>query len=519
VILMAAVLRFRGLGDESLWGDEIRLVSLARRPVTEVWQRTVFPPLHLVTLKMALALGDSEWTARLPSAAAGVLGVAAIMILSAHLWDHRAALPAGVLLALNPFHLTASREAKYFPLVVLLAILSFLCLWRARRNRGWLWGFAVASLAGMYTHTYAALLVACSLPFAVAVVLRRSRGWLVLAATVGLIVLGGLPLFLRALETETVGAESAIGDTPFEPLSTAYYVRLLGTFGPGPRVWPAVVLLIPGAFALLRRRFLGAFVLTSLAGPLVLVAVLRPPIYVDRYLAPSSPFLLLWLTGGVLTVARAAQRHGVVAVQAVAVVLALLLVPACGGIGVAPSKLGSSQEDWKGVAAHLSRVVQPADVVVVAQERRGWKLLLMHYLRKPDGVPVIAAQEVPAAAGRVDSIGHRWWIMRGAERFAPRMNRVLRDGFNLQSFAGLVVVDRGGPCSGRALCEETAWVMQARLLLPMVQWVKPFHYTVLGDLHVAAGDTTRAAAFYRRALALDPTLPRARSGMDKVGRG
>ncbi len=517
LLMWAGWIRFRGLGNESLWGDEIRLVSLARRPVLEVWSRTVFPPVHLLVLKAASVLGDSEWVVRLPSAIAGVLGVMTVMVLARRALGRSAGVAAGVLLALSPFHIAVSREAKYFPLVVLFAALALLSLHQARRRPAWLWVFAAASVANMYTHTYAALLIACHMPIALWVVVGHVREKPVLVLALLVVIAASAPLLLRAVETETVGAESAIGDTPFEPLSATYYHRLLATFGPGPKVWPAALLLLLGLPSLFRDRSLVLLILASVCGPILLVVVLRPPIYVDRYLAPVLPSLVVWLAAAVALITRPLKSLGTVVPILAAFLLAAAVVPASGGIGVAPERVGSSREDWKGVATHLRRRVAPGDVVVLAQERKGWKLLLQYYMGDPGGVDVVSAPELPRIARLADTIGTRWWVMRGAEKLAPRMREVLDSSFDIQTFRGLILVARSGPFTHEQLCRETAWVMQARLLLPMVHWVRPAHYAVIGHLHAAAGDTSQATAFYRRALTLDPSLATALTGIGEAG--
>ncbi len=516
VLAWAGWIRLRGLGDDSLWGDEIRLVSLARRPVLEVWRRTVFPPVHLLVLKVVSGMSASEFAARLPSALAGVLGVLAIMVVARRALGSEAGLPAGVLLAQSPFHLAASREAKYFPLVILLTTLAFLALCQTRRRPGWVWLFAAAGILSMYTHTYAVLTVACHIPFAVWAVGKhlRARPWLLLAPALAVAAIA--PLSLHAVDADTVRADSAIGDTPFEPQSPAFYARLLATFGPGPHLWPGAALLLIGIPVLSRKRYLAAVIAASIWGPIVLVALVRPPIYVDRYLAAMVPFLIVWMAAALALVTRPLGRFPVVGTVA-GFVLASLMVPLSGGLGVPREKLGSSEEDWKGAAEFLRGQTGPGDVVVVAQERKGWKLLLQYYTGDLEGVDVLAAQELPAWSARTDTVGARWWVMRGAAELAPRMRQVLDSSFDVRTFAGLVVASRTGSSTTAQLCSETAWVMQARLLLPMVRWVKPAHYAVLGDLHLAAGDTSHATAFYRRALALDPSLPRALSGMKRAG--
>src|SRR3989304_3416159 len=62
---LAAVLRLVGLGDESLWGDEIHTIVTAHRPWMDIVTRPIpgAPPLSFLLVKAwTLLLGESEFT-------------------------------------------------------------------------------------------------------------------------------------------------------------------------------------------------------------------------------------------------------------------------------------------------------------------------------------------------------------------------------------------------------------------------------------------------------------------------
>jgi 4-amino-4-deoxy-L-arabinose transferase-like glycosyltransferase len=82
--------------------------------------------LYVYTMIPFLAAGGlSIWTARLVSAAAGILCIPLIYLVASRLFDRRVGLAAAALLALNPWHLHISRwavEAILCPLVSLLIL-------------------------------------------------------------------------------------------------------------------------------------------------------------------------------------------------------------------------------------------------------------------------------------------------------------------------------------------------------------------------------------------------------------
>jgi hypothetical protein len=129
ILLIAAVLRLRGLGVESLWGDEALSLQIARLDLFEALKRVIdweqIPPLHHVLLHFWIRVfGVSETSLRMPSALAGIVAVAMIYVLVRQLGSRRIALPAAALLAVSPIHLAYSQECRTYALYVLLALIS-----------------------------------------------------------------------------------------------------------------------------------------------------------------------------------------------------------------------------------------------------------------------------------------------------------------------------------------------------------------------------------------------------------
>ena len=83
IMLLGAVLRFYGLGFQSLWGGELASWDFGGRDtISRVVQDGSQPPLYFLILHLARWIfGDSEWALRLPSAVAGWLCIPAIYLL------------------------------------------------------------------------------------------------------------------------------------------------------------------------------------------------------------------------------------------------------------------------------------------------------------------------------------------------------------------------------------------------------------------------------------------------------
>ena len=127
VMLLATFARLWGLGTQSLWMDEAFSYLFGTLPLGMAWETmivdAVHPPLYYLLLRPWLALvGESELVLRFPSAVVGVLTVA-ILYRAERCWlDRRTAGWAPLLLALNPFHIWYSQEARMYALLGLLSL-------------------------------------------------------------------------------------------------------------------------------------------------------------------------------------------------------------------------------------------------------------------------------------------------------------------------------------------------------------------------------------------------------------
>jgi len=186
VLLVAAGLRFYGLGAKSLWLDEALSWRLQTFPIPMMIQRTgepntVHPPLYFILLHFWTGpFGDSEFALRSLSGVAGVLTVLGMFLLVRELTYFgapdsekdvseaavRAGLAASALAAFSAYQIHLSQQVRGYSLGMLLFVMSSVLLLRAlhagKRRRGrWLWAsYALLALAFCYTHSLALFSVA-----------------------------------------------------------------------------------------------------------------------------------------------------------------------------------------------------------------------------------------------------------------------------------------------------------------------------------------------------------------------
>ena len=115
------------------------------------------PPLYYALVGGLMKLfGESDFVLRLPSALFGAAAVPIVFGFGRALFSHRVGWIAALLLAVHPMHVFYSREARVYPLLLCLTMLTLWALWRALESnsrRAWVF-FGAALLAVCYSHFY-----------------------------------------------------------------------------------------------------------------------------------------------------------------------------------------------------------------------------------------------------------------------------------------------------------------------------------------------------------------------------
>lgn len=373
LLLLATLTRLWGLDAPSLWLDEAFSHAFATVTPDIAWEAMivdgVHPPFYYLLLRPWLVLaGRSEFALRFPSALAGVLTVA-LVIRAGRLWlGEGAGHWAGLLLALNPFHVWYSQEARMYALFGALATAVLMAFWwalRSRTTRAWV-VLALLSAFAYSTHYFALYLPLVQFVYLL-ITFRRHYGalvsWTVTQAAAAL----PLAAWLVALYT-IAGGSFGIGWIPTPRPDDL--LRTLWAFGMAydGRVTPLVVIAVAVWMALLtlgvwrgpgsqRVRWL---LLLSLALPplVTFLLSLRRPAYVDRFfIAAVPPFVLLAAAG----LARLPRP------------MPLVVGLALAGLGLWGMVRFHSdpvfvKEDWRAAAAYVE-----------ARERHGDALVLRYF--------------------------------------------------------------------------------------------------------------------------------------------
>ena len=370
VVLVGLIARLIGLGRQSLWFDEAYSVFVAKLPLDFSFDVLisdgVHPPLYYLLQRVTLPLGEGEAALRLPSMLIGVFAIPLIYLVGHQLANERTALVAALLVALSPFLIWYSQEARmYSPLMTLsvLIMLTYTRTLRPDRHRGASALFAISSSLAYLTHYFALFLPLIQLAH-IGVNFRRLHG--VLRRWTFLQLLAVLPLLVWVYQIyQQPEAFFGIGWIKVPQLVDLWHTLLnfsLGFVSAFDAIrWGAALLLVALAFLGARsgwRVETGAslVVLWALL-PIILTYLfsLRRPVYIDRFLILSAPAWLLLAAKGLDSFRK---RAFTVAVSAVV----LLWI-----YGVATYNFGPGQlkEDWRSAGQYLS---QPrADEVLVVR--------------------------------------------------------------------------------------------------------------------------------------------------------
>ena len=136
ITLFAAALRFYRLGEWSFWIDEIFTINhaLSHFSTTELLLKNIPPfrnwiPLSVIMDAQVLKLGGiNEWSARLTPAIIGILTIPILYFPTRKIFGSHIALISVLLLAVSPWHLFWSQNARFYSALMLfytLALFAF----------------------------------------------------------------------------------------------------------------------------------------------------------------------------------------------------------------------------------------------------------------------------------------------------------------------------------------------------------------------------------------------------------
>jgi len=463
IVLLATSLRWHQLDADSLWGDEIFELLHAQRDLASILGNNPLA-LRATLTHLFSRIGGHDFVIRFPYAAFGILGVILIYQVGRTLFDETAGIIAAFLLAISPFHIRYSQEARSYSLTVLLALASLYCILRALRDnkpRDWA-GFAFLTALSPNNHLTAASVIASEAAYAALVLLieklsrlvRRQQtviteylassqkrkdlaGWLrrlrssreamlalsLLTGTAFFLLLGGAWFsYLSQIGLSTAGSGANANDAAVLRISQTFIRRLLSDFGAGKGhvlyLYSAgfLVGLVSSAIDRQWRQLLLAPV--WILPPLFILSRVSASAYFSpKHLIFILPIYLLFVARGIVGVGQLATRYLRLSarsrklLQGTSILLITAMIAWSSTPG-AQAYYSDHKEDWKGAAKLIRKKSKPGDLVVQLQ---GWPTdPLRHYMEGRSGPSEVMFADLQTLEESVFPITV-WWVMLVAQ--------------------------------------------------------------------------------------------------------
>lgn len=413
ITLLAAMLRFFKLGAWSFWIDE--LYTLGRiKNLGDIFQNPVVllqvrpPPSILLMSITGQFLETTEWSARLVPALIGIVSIPLLYFPTRRMFDPFVALLAALLLAISPWHLFWSQNARSYSMLLLLYTLALFAIYFAlERDRPWyivlfflLAGIAarerfMAGFLGPVVVGY--LLLLWVLPFEKPVGWRGRNLALILLPGIVLVLVDAARYVLTDYSFFIASMELSYNEPVDDPLRLASFIM----FDVGV---PLMVLAgFAGFYLVSQRNRAGLLLLISAALPVLLLLLLNPFIFTkSRYVFVTlTSWIMLAATAVTGLFAETKNKGKILA----AGVLVMFLIDAAGVHLLYYHVNHGNRRDWKSAFALVNENLQDEDVVVA-----WWTEFSPYYL---GGKEIVAWSEVNPQT--VLQSGQRYWFVLDSE--------------------------------------------------------------------------------------------------------
>lgn len=368
VTLLAAALRLVGLGSKSFWFDECFTYTVTLAPLKNSLEALlvagIYSPLYFLLLRPVTALaGTSEYAFRFLSAAFGLLSVPLIYRLGRRLVGPSTGAVAALLLAICPFHIWYSQDARmYAPMVFFsLAAMDRFVLLLSGRQR---WGsFALFSGLAYLMHFGAFFLVYAQLADLLSRLRQKRlmRRWFLAQATAVLPLAPWMAVYL-ARGIRPAGLGWIPRPSPLAPLYTLWNFTIADV---ETTTVPVAIMATGTGLVFLRSLFpwnqTRRLLIWWLALPIgfLFLLSLRRPYYVDRYLIVGLPAYLLLLAIGITA------RWGKVWRALAAVIVLAAMAWGAARLYTDPY---FAKEAWREATTAVEAGLEAGDVVVVEDQ-------------------------------------------------------------------------------------------------------------------------------------------------------
>jgi mannosyltransferase len=306
IVLLSAVLRFYKLDEWSMWIDEIYTINRAQIHFSDpvrVLQNlpsTLWLPLSVIFTNIFLHMfGVTEWSSRLASVLLGVLSIPILYFPIRKILGVGTALTFSILLALAPWHLFWSQNARFYSSLMLLYMLAAILFFFAiehNRPRYFL-PFYILFYFALSERLVAGFLLPGIFLYIVSLwIFRFERPQGLNVRNLAIFFIPFVMMVVFELVRYLVNGSSTftffISDFGNKQVEDPFrlFISIIYNIG-----FPVFALgLVAGIYLFLKKDRLGLFLLISALLPILMLSVMNMFIFTkDRYVFTTLPFWLL----------------------------------------------------------------------------------------------------------------------------------------------------------------------------------------------------------------------------------
>lgn len=368
IVLIAAVLRFYKISEWGFWIDEIYTIN---RSVSDLG--SILVPFSTRLTSIALSgLGTNGFSARLMPGFLGLISIPIFFFPIRKLTDGTTALLAVLLLAIAPWHIFWSQNARFYTALMLFYGLAGLCwfIWLESENP-WYLVFSVILIGfAMLERGTTLFILPVLIVYLIALMvlpLNRPPGlnWRNLALFFIPIILLGLAVVI------TTGNIFSFFTKIFGHQHNPIRVMLSVVYDVG---LPLFILAITGGiFLIYQKNRLGLFLLISVLVPLIILVVIAPFTQAfSRYVFQTLPFWVMLGAIAIKSLIDNVSGNGKILVMGIAL---LLVAESLSQNFLYFNYQNGNREDFKGAFEVIAREKHPGDVII-----SGWPEIGSYYL-------------------------------------------------------------------------------------------------------------------------------------------
>jgi mannosyltransferase len=410
ITLLAAALRFYKLGEWGFWIDEIYTITRVEAHFGDFWgllqnlPSRLWLPLSFILTRVTLdAFGVTEFTARLTSNLIGIVSIPVIFFMTRKYFGVWMAVLLSLLLAVAPWHVYWSQNARFYTSLLLLYTIGGLALFYAfEYDRPWYIAlFYLMLYFAMSERLQAAYLLPVAIVYLGIIWLSRSfrppgfnkRNLILFFTPFALMLLFELTRLLitgRSTTAHFIEEFSGlqVGD-PFRLFLAIFY-----NIG-----FPvAAFAVLSGVYYITQKNRAGLYLLISAVLPVVTLVALNPLMFTkDRYVFMTLPFWLLLAAMGTKEIITRVRGSSVILAAGL---LIIFIAHSSSTFLQYYLTNNGNRLDWRGAFQIVQSQSQPEDIVVAF-----W----------PEFGPYYLDREIqPWENAEIDAIlasGQRYWFV------------------------------------------------------------------------------------------------------------